>query len=322
MVTMSGESSCALSLANSLLSAGRQAGRQTLLYVLFGFPLSYSFSWAACLDSRGLSFFSPQPLASWKSLSLLCSGNFFFASVFVVGGHNVLLLLPRYNASLCVCREGIPALYACCVCVYSMPKCQVGVCVLLCLCLCVGRRACMCEFVHLWLWLCWVSAGRLCFPPVPVCGGNAEWRLFLWSVPELSRGGGRMEVWGGGGGGGFSTPVSTSTDLGHTSLSACFLFLRLSLYQFFSPSFLSFSDSLACLCLLSFPTPSLALCLIQYWFTTTTSSTSTTTTPSHKPDPSIQSTQDLTNGSWLPVIWQAVAYERCNKAGNSSLAVS
>lgn len=124
------------------------------------------------------------------------------------------------------------------------------------------------------------------------------------------------------GGGGFSTPVSTSTDLGHTSLSACFLFLRLSLYQFFSPSFLSFSDSLACLCLLSFPTPSLALCLIQYWFTTTTSSTSTTTTPSHKPDPSIQSTQDLTNGSWLPVIWQAVAYERCNKAGNSSLAVS
>ena len=32
MVTMSGESSCALSLANSLLSAGRQAGRQTLLY--------------------------------------------------------------------------------------------------------------------------------------------------------------------------------------------------------------------------------------------------------------------------------------------------
>lgn len=27
MVTMSGESSCALSLANSLLSAGRQAGR-------------------------------------------------------------------------------------------------------------------------------------------------------------------------------------------------------------------------------------------------------------------------------------------------------
>lgn len=150
---------------------------------------------------------------------------------------------------VCVSRGHSCSVCSLCLCVFYAEVSSWSVCLAV-LCLCVGRRACMCEFVHLWLWLCWVSAGRLCFPPVPVCGGDAEWRLFLWSVPELSRGGGRMEVWDGKEGGGTSTPVSTSTDLGHTSLSACFLFLCLSLCHSFSLRLfcLSLTPLLACVC--------------------------------------------------------------------------
>lgn len=72
---------------------------------------------------------------------------------------------------------------------FFMQKCKVRAYVVLCcgpeVCeligvgVCASVCLCICGF-------CWVSVATLCFPPVPVCGCNAEWRSFLWSVQGLS----------------------------------------------------------------------------------------------------------------------------------------
>lgn len=87
--------------------------------------------------------------------------------------------------------------------IFFMQKCKVRAYVVLCcgpeVCELIGVGVyasvclCICGF-------CWVSVATLCFPPVPVCGCNAEWRSFLWSVQGLSMGEGWVEFSRGEGG--------------------------------------------------------------------------------------------------------------------------
>lgn len=109
-------------------------------------------------------------------------------------------------------------------------------------------------------------------------------------IPLISARSQQGRAVGGGLGGEFATPVSTSTDLGHTSLSACFLSLHLPpchcLFQC-----LSLAPSLTFSALFS-NYQSHPKSHTNTFCTTTATSTTATTTPSHNPNPSTQSSQE------------------------------
>lgn len=239
----------ALSVANSL--SGLQAGR------LYSICSCWDFQWdTASPEPRAWiaeACVFLQPLVILKSRSLLCS--IFIWSHHCCIGEGIMFWLWCQGAMpvwMFVFRGQSWSVCLLCLCVFyaKVSSCPVPWSEYVC----VGWRVCMSVCICDYGYGGWVQGD--CFPPVPVCGCDADWRVFLWSVPRLSRGGGvggLMQVWEGWGR--FHHPCEYIHWFG-AHIFVCLLSFYLSVP-------VHFPDSLACFFMHSFLTPKSLLHPIQ-----------------------------------------------------------
>lgn len=228
-----------------LLLSGLQAGR------LYSKCFCWGFLWAAAYPEPHAwiaeACVFPQPSVILKSRSLLCS--IFIWSHHCCSGEGIMFW--------CWCQGAMPvwmfvfrgqswSVCLLCLCVFyaKVSSCTVPHCAVVWIRVC--RLASLCECVHLWLWIWWVSAGRLfssspsvwlrcrltCFPLI---SAQAQWGTW----------GGLMQVWEGWGR--FHHPSEYIHWFG-THIFVCLLSLYLSVP-------VHFPDSLACFFMLSCLTP-------------------------------------------------------------------